>query len=441
MPKPEEVFRGRFEFRRELGRGGMGEVHLAWDAYRQREVAVKLTRLKAMEDAEDGQRLRRMWVNETRLAGRLKHPYIVELHEAGTADGYGYLVMEYVDGGTLKQHAAPGRLLGFDAVIEIVYKVCSALDYATKLGLLHRDVKPANVMLKADGTVKVTDFGTAYFTEADETQVFDVGTLPYMPPEHFKRRPPTVQSDIYATGVMAYQLLTGALPFEANSYESLIYQKLYGDFTPLEQRRRDIPPDLRFAVHRAIHKDVEVRYADWSQFSDALALALPQLGLPRETRFDSARFQVLRGLAFFAEFAGAQLWETVHLSTWLYRAGGEPVFLEGSRGRDIYVVTSGEVVVSRRGVELNRLATGECFGEVAYLDEGADERTASVSAAVGTVLLQIDAEALRGASAALQAAFARAFMRVMVARLKRADARFLEAAAARGRAETGRGLS
>ncbi len=422
----EEQLSGRFEFRRELGRGGMGEVHLAHDKFHQRDVAVKLARLRAMEGAEDGQRLRRMWLNETRLAGRLHHPHIVEIHESGVAGEFGYLVMEYVDGVTLRHHVARDRLLPIHAVIEIVYKVCDALDYANRQGLLHRDIKPANVMMAADGAVKITDFGTAYFTEADETQVFDVGTLPFMPPEHFKRRAPTLQSDIYAVGVMAYQLLTAALPFEAGSHESLIYQKLYGDFIPLEKRRRDISPDLRFAVHRAMHKDIEVRYPAWRDFAEALALAQPELELPREMQFDSARFKVLRGLAFFSVFADEQIWEAVHISTWLYRSPGEDVFVEGSAGRNIHVITNGEVAVLRDGIELNRLHTGECFGEIAFLDEEVHLRTATVRALVATVLLEIDADALRQSSAGLQAAFARAFMRVMVGRVRHADRRYLD---------------
>ena len=425
---PGEAFRSRFELRRELGRGGMGEVHLAYDTYRQREVAIKLARLQAMEDADD-QRLRKMWLNETRLAGRLQHPYIVEIYEAGVTDVHGYLVMEYVEGGTLKQYTTRGKLLEFNAVIEILYKVCNALDYAAKMGLLHRDIKPANIMLTADGTVKVTDFGTCYQTDADETQVFDVGTLPFMPPEHFKRRPPTVQSDIYAVGVMAYQLLTGTLPFNANSQESLIYQKLYEDFVPLDQRRHEVPPELRFVVHRAIQKDVALRYTTWADFSDALSLALPELALPRETQFDSARYKVLKELPFFADFSDEQLWETVHLSTWLYKSKADVVFEAGSPGRNVYVITNGEVAVSRDGIELSRLQTGACFGEVAYLDDTAAARTATVTALMGTVLLEIEAESLRQASVGLQAAFARAFMRVMVGLIKRADARYLQAMA------------
>jgi serine/threonine protein kinase len=431
MNSTDDTFRSRFEIRRELGRGGMGEVHLAWDTYHQREVAVKLVKLAAMDDPDVGPRLRKMWVNETRLAGKLKHPYIVETYEAGVSGEHGYLVLEYVEGASLRNHVAHSQLLAFDAVVEILYKVCSALDYANTLGLLHRDIKPANVMLRADGMVKVTDFGTVYFTNSDETQVFDVGTLPFMPPEHFKRRPPTIQSDIYAVGVMAYQLLTGTLPFTAGSYDTMIRQKLKEDFTPIDVRRKDIPPELRFVVHRAIHKDVEVRFSNWTDFSDALAMAQPGLALPRETQFDSSRFKALKGIAFFSAFSDVELWETVHLSNWLHKEQDEIVFAEGETGRNIYVITSGGVVIEREGTELNRLGSGECFGEIAFLDEASQRRTASVRAAGSVVLLEIDADALRQSSVNLQAAFAHAFMRVMVQRIRHADRRYLEVMAGR----------
>ena len=181
-PEAADAFRSRFEFKKELGKGGMGEVYLAHDAYSQRDVAIKIAKLAMLEDPDVGARVKKMWLNETRLAGKLRHPYIVEIHEAGVAEDFGYLVMEYVEGGTLRPHTRAGNLLPVETVIEIIYKVCNALEYATTLGLLHRDIKPANVMLTADNTVKVMDFGTAYFTQSDETQVFDVGTLPYMPP-------------------------------------------------------------------------------------------------------------------------------------------------------------------------------------------------------------------------------------------------------------------
>ena len=426
------AFRSRFEIRKELGKGGMGEVHLAYDAFHQREVAIKIAKLQLMEDPEVGARAKKMWLNETRLAGKLRHPYIVEIYEAGVAKDFGYIVMEYVAGDTLRPHTRAGKLLPVETVIEILYKVCNALDYAHRIGLLHRDIKPANIMLAADGTVKVMDFGTAYFTQADETQVFDVGTLPYMPPEHFKKRPPTVQSDIYAVGVMAYQLLSGTLPFNANSFQEMIHEKLHESFVPLETRRKDLPPEVRFAVHRAIHPEPEIRYTAWQAFCDDLALALPaQAERSREVDFETARFDTLRKLPFFANFADAQLWETIQISAWRDVPEATTIFEMGDPSGSIYVLAKGDVVVLRDGVTLNRLGPGECFGELAYLDEQKPVRSASVRSRTALVLVEIDTESLKQASEALQAAFTHAFMQVMVRRIRHADKRTLDVLAGR----------
>ena len=426
MTSSQELFGSRFEIRGRLGEGGMGEVHLAYDAFRQREVAIKRANMQLLDDPEVGDRMRKMWMNETRLAGKLNHPHIVEVFEAGTTEGFGYLVMEYVAGGTLKLHARPDALLPIEQVIEHVYKVCNALDYANKLGLLHRDIKPANIMLTQDQTVKVADFGTAYFSKSDETQVFDVGTLPYMPPEHFRDWPPNVQLDIYAVGVVAYQLLTGSLPFTADTFDGLLKQKLAGEYVSVEERRKDIPSALRFVVHRAIHPDPQIRYSSWQAFCDDLRNALPQLDRPNEVLFDTARFDALRRLPFFTGFPDTKLWETIHLSVWRDFREGEMVFEEGSAGDSVFLIARGEVVISRNGATLNTLGSGECIGEIAFLDETNHTRSATVRALSPLLLIEISAEGLRNASAELQAAFSRAFIRIMLERIRHADQRFLD---------------
>jgi serine/threonine protein kinase len=425
-PEAADAFRSRFEFKKELGKGGMGEVYLAHDAYTQRDVAIKLAKLAMLEDPDVGSRVKKMWLNETRLAGKLRHPHIVEIYEAGVAEDFGYLVMEYVDGGTLRAHTRPGALLPVESVIEITYKVCNALEYANTLGLLHRDIKPANVMLSSDGTVKVMDFGTAYFTQSDETQVFDVGTLPYMPPEHFKKRSPTLQSDLYAVGVMAYQMLAGALPFNASSFHELIEEKMRENFVPIETRRKDLAAEVRFAVHRAIHRDPEIRYGSWQAFCEDLALALPQVSRSREVQYESARFDLLGKLSFFAGFADAQLWETVHISRWHDIAESAIIFEEGQAGNSVYVIAKGDVVITRDGVTLNRLGPGECFGELAYLDEERPLRSATVRSRSPLVLIEIEVDTIQQSTESLQVAFNRALMKVMARRIRHSDKRMLE---------------
>ena len=417
MPTPNETFRNRFVMKNVLGRGATGEVHLAYDNFLQRDVALKLTRINQFDHNDDGARNRRMWLNETRLAGKLKHPFIVQLIEAGSADEFDYLVMEYVAGGTLKQHTSFDKLLPLDRVVDILFKVCNALDYAHKMGVLHRDIKPSNILLCADGSVKVSDFGSAFLTNSDLTQVDTVGTLPFMAPEHFRQSRPTMQSDVYAVGVMAYQLLTGILPFTAKTSEELVYQKLEGEALPLEKRRQDIPQLLRFAVHRAMHADKELRYNAWKDLCDDLATAFPEKARLDEVRFDSSRFKILRNLPFFSSFTDTEVWEVVGICQWKEKTKGQIIVKEGEASNSLYFIISGQALVSKQGAEVNRIGNGDCFGEMAYLDSVRQVRLATVIPLTDIKLVEIDEAALLQASSSFQASFAKAFLNLMVTRL------------------------
>jgi eukaryotic-like serine/threonine-protein kinase len=417
MVNHNEAFRNRFVMKQALGRGATGEVHLAFDNYLQREVALKLTRLNQFDLNDDGARNRRMWLNETRLAGKLKHPFIVEVIEAGSTDEFDYLVMEHVPGGTLKQHTTFDKLLSLDRVVDILFKVCNALDYAHKMGVLHRDIKPSNILLCDDNSVKVSDFGSAFLVNSDLTQVDTVGTLPFMAPEHFRQSRPTMQSDVYAVGVMAYQLLTGMLPFTAKTSEELVYQKLQGEALPLENRRQDIPQLLRFAVHRAMHADKDLRYNSWKDFCDDLATAFPQKSRLDEVRFDSSRFKILRSLAFFSGFTDTEVWEMVGISHWQEKTKGNNLVKEGEPSSSLYFIISGQALVSKQGVEVSRMSNGDCFGEIAYLDAVRHVRLATVTALTTMNVVEIDELSLLQASNGFQACFAKAFLNLMVARL------------------------
>ena len=425
MANQTENFRNRFTMKKELGKGATGVVYLAFDNFLQKDVALKLTQLSLFEDDEEGARNHRMWINETRLAGKLQHPFIVHVIESGNSDEFDYLVMEYVPGGTLKQYASADNLLPLDRLVDILYKVCNALDYANKMGVLHRDIKPSNILLGDDNSVKISDFGSAFLLNSDLTQVDTVGTLPFMAPEHFRQSRPTIQSDIYAVGVMAYQLLTGTLPFNANSKDALIYQKLHGEAIPLENRRQDIPQALRFAVHRAMHPDKDHRYTSWKEFCDDLATAIPQIKRPDETRFDSSLFGTIRNLPFFSNFSDVEVWETVGLSKYQLCKPAEHVVQEGEVSSSFYIILEGDAIVTKSGVELSKLTQGDCFGEIAYLDEVRHIRLATVTAGGAVKLIQIQGDALIQASDRLQACFAKAFLNLMVARLGAANRRLL----------------
>ena len=416
----------RFEFVRALGTGGMAEVYLCIDRFHQRQVALKM--MRAIEHpTEEQARIEHLWVNEMRLAGRLKHPYILEIYEAGHEADRSFLVMEYLAGGTLASHTQPHTLLEIPRVADVIFKVCHALEYANTEGLLHRDIKPANVLLAADGTPKVSDFGAVFLTGSDETQVIGVGTLPFMPPEHFEGAEPSVQTDIYATGVMAYYLLSGFYPHLADTHAAMIYEKLHGQPVPLENRRPGVPLALRNAIATAIHRDRNQRFQSWRAFRAALSAAFPEIREDAAVSNESARFEALRSLPFFGRFSETEMWEAVRLGTRQSFEAGKEVIEEGADDRTVYVVETGELEVMHKGVRIGRIAAGEGFGEIAFIEGSDRPRSASVRAVIPTQVVTFSAEALNKASGGLQASFGRAIVRLLVQRLIHSNDRYVAA--------------
>lgn len=416
-----EKFGHRFEIRRKLGSGASARVYLAFDIYAQREVALKIANQNLFIEDEGEALNRKMWLNETRLVGKLQHPFIVQIYEAGSADEHDYMVMEFMPGGTLDQFTSFGKMLPCDRLVDMLYKVCNALDYANKMGVLHRDIKPANILLGADGNVKVSDFGAAFLMNSESTQIDSVGTLAYMAPELFKKATPTIQTDIYALGAMAYQLLTGKYPFEIDSYESHIYQKLQGEMLPLEHARADIPQSLRFAIHRALHRDRNVRYSSWKALCDDLTASMPHLPTHNEVQFDSARFEFFRKLPFFSDFSDTEIWETVGISSLFGCEAGECLVREGDEGSSMFIIASGEASVTKGSTELGIMHAEDFFGEIAYIKETQQSRSATVTAITTMEVVEIRGAALHHASVELQARFSKALLKLLVNRIENSN--------------------
>ena len=422
------AFASRFELKESLGEGGMGAVFRAHDNYRDRDVAIKVALHEAAVSDETDSRLRKLWINETRLAGKLRHPYIVELLEAGDVGAFSYLAMEVVDGGSLSAHVKADRLLPVERVIDAVFKVARALEYANTLGLLHRDIKPANVLLTRDKQPKVSDFGSAFVSGSENTQVLDVGTLPFVPPEQLAGESPNLQADIYATGVMAYQLLTGALPFSTESQARMVYHKMQEDPIPIDSRRADLMPGLRDAVHRDLHRDPKVRYGTRSELCDELARLMPELNADQPSVPESELYGQLKSLAFFERFGETETWEAARIGQAHRVVQGEVIFREGSPGASVHVLLSGRLEVTRKGVRLATIEAGDCFGELAFVEAPHHIRSATVTASADAVFVEFGVEAVGWASAEMQAALSRSIMAALVARLHHADARYLSQA-------------
>lgn len=423
-PLPKRI--GKYEVVRVLGEGATSTVYLCRDNYANRDVAVKVVAQRALENLGNNKVALHLFTTEASLAGQLHHPHIVQILDAAVDDNNAYIVMEYVEGGTLARFTRPDNLLDIGDIIEIGYKCAAALDYASQQGIIHRDIKPANIMLKANNDVKVTDFGSAAIPRMDITVIDGIGTPAYMSPEQHLNKPLNHQTDIYALGVVLFMLLTGRPPFKADNIAGLTYLMLNSKPPLPSEFRREIPTELDMIVIRALQRDPEHRYLTWAQFIDDLAsLMRGVVVLPKKGVFETERFNTLRKLAFFADFPDANLWEAMRFSEWVSVAKGQMILREGEPGDYFAIIVKGEVRVTRKRRPLALLKAGECLGEMACLGSPGTLRTADVTAIGEVQLLKVPVTAYRQATDACRASFEHVFLRVLVARLAQANARIV----------------
>jgi eukaryotic-like serine/threonine-protein kinase len=188
---------GKYPVVRKLGEGATSEVYLCSDPFNLREVAVKVAFPESFQDPARGKAYRKLFLTEAKLAGKLQHPHICQVYDAVADEKLHYLVMEYVDGGTLEKYCTPDALLPVERAVEVVFKCTRALDFAHKLGVTHRDIKPANILHTGETDVKISDFGAALIASGETTQVAGVGSPAFMSPEQVKDHPLDHRTDIY----------------------------------------------------------------------------------------------------------------------------------------------------------------------------------------------------------------------------------------------------
>ncbi|MDZ7735849.1 MAG: serine/threonine-protein kinase [Gammaproteobacteria bacterium] len=213
---------GKYEILRQIGRGSMGIVYEGYDPYEDRKVAVKVALADSLRDKEVGPRYRKMFFNEAHTAGRLRHPNIVQIYDAGVDGDSCYIVMELIEGAdTLRSYCRTSTMLPYKRVVEIIFVCAKALDYAHRKGVIHRDIKPTNILLTQDGEVKIGDFSIAHLMTADTANTLPtgfVGSPRYMSPEQVQEDTIANQTDLFSLGIIMYELLTGNHPFAADSF-------------------------------------------------------------------------------------------------------------------------------------------------------------------------------------------------------------------------------
>ncbi len=420
LPVPDKI--GKYAIVNEVGHGTTGTVYLAHDPDFRRDVAIKVYTVASDDDAQRARIARKMFFNEARMVGMLQHPNILPIFDSGEEGGKYYVVMEHVQRArTLEAYCRPDNLLHVEDVVKIVFKSARALHYAHRRGVIHRDVKPSNIMLTNDNDVRIIDFGIALLADAEVSKIEGIAGSPsYMSPEQVQGHELTPASDLYSLGAVMYELLTGFRPFRASSLAKLLNQITYSTPAPIHTLRAGIPEELEEVVAIALQKDPARRHASGAAMAEHLTRVYQALKAQWDGTDRPDRFDTLRRLSFFHDFSHAEIREILRASEWREYGWGDEIVREGDTDDRFYVVVAGRVRVERHGRLLGHLRDGDCFGETGYV-AGA-RTTAGIRADEAVTVLSVSATLLEQASAECQLRFNKVFLRALIRRLQGAGA-------------------
>ena len=413
---PERI--GKYVVINEVGQGSSGRVYLSHDPYYGRDVAIKVYNNEPGEDEQKARVTRKMFFNEAQMMGRLQHPNILPIYDAGEEGGSYYVVTEHIHGArTLAAYCKPDNLLRVDDVVEIIFKCAKALHYAHSRGVIHRDVKPSNIMLTLDNDVRIIDFGIALVKDSDVSRIEGIAGSPsYMSPEQVQSAEITAQSDLYSIGAVTYELLTGFRPFRANSLSKLLHQIVYATPPPIHTLRSDISEELEELVARSLQKKPEDRFANGLELAGKLTQVFQTLRAQNDKIDKQERFNALRTLEFFHDFSHSEIWEILRASEWRTYEPTDEIIREGEMDDRFYIIVEGEVAVQSGRRETGTIGAGQGFGETSYV-RGA-RRTATIAAKSKVTLLRVSSTLLEQASSSCQLRFNKVFLRSLIERLQ-----------------------
>jgi CHASE2 domain-containing sensor protein/tRNA A-37 threonylcarbamoyl transferase component Bud32 len=265
----EKPMLGRYQIEREIGKGAMGAVYLGKDPKISRVVAIKTMALSQEFEEDELAEVKQRFFREAETAGRLTHPNIVTIYDAGEEHDLAYIAMEFLKGTDLTKYIKADTLLPIKQVLKLIQRAAEGIDYAHQFNVVHRDIKPANIMWDPEtDSLKITDFGIARITDSSKTKTGMVlGTPSYMSPEQLAGKKVTGQSDIFSLGVMLFQMVTGKLPFTGDSRASLMYKIANEEHPSPESINSKTPRCVSFIINRAMAKDVEKRYQRGKQMA------------------------------------------------------------------------------------------------------------------------------------------------------------------------------
>lgn len=418
---------GKYTMQRELGRGSSGTVYQAHDPFSDIEVAIKVYYPDDQLESSQASIQSKIFFNEAHMAGQLKHPNILPIHDAGEEDGQRYVVMDFLpDSVPLGKYTRSDNLLPMEKVVEIFFSAAKALDYSHRNGVVHRDIKPANILMNARGHTLIVDFGIAKSSKQPNSElVGSIGTPRYMSPEQVRGEDVNHQTDLYSMGVTIYELLTGMSPFYAASLKDLTHKILNEDPVPPSQYRVDVPEILDRVVMRCLKKDLRKRYKSGLDIAGDLAYIFDEINEATQELDEDSRVKLTRRLKFFEKFTDVELREIIRNGQWRNLASGRNIVTEGELDDSFFVLVSGEVSVWKGDTELGVLREGDCFGEMGF--GGRIKRTATIRARGTVDLLVLSATSIERANKDVQLKFHQVFVHTLIERLAKSNERLLAA--------------
>lgn len=430
---------GRYRVEEVLGRGLSGVVYRGFDTAIERVVAIKCLRTELLEISNEKSDIRiDTLLEEAKLVGLLNHPHITAVFDMGNAEGVPYIVMEYVLGETLKSVLAKTRTdpASVPQVLSFIVMVARALHYVHQRGILHGDIKPANIIVTPQGTPKIMDFGVARRSHSHKPTFALVGgsvfgTPGYIAPEQLSEKEIDARADVFSLGVVAYEWLAGKKPFQGDSIEAIHQAMLHHRPTSLAELG-DFDPELSAAIDHALARDRDQRFDSADSLADALEICqerwfkqsanphLPSLADGSET----ISFPRLRGRnVLFADFSEEEFASVMKMSRRETYEAGETIIQEGAGGSTMYLVLKGRVSIRKMSglqpMEIKLISSGECFGEMAVISQM--PRSATVVALQPTEVIAISGAVLRSGNQVVCTKLYRNIASLLAERIRQKD--------------------
>jgi len=416
---------GRYKIEDQIGEGTYGVVYRAQDPLLKRDVAIKIPKINT-NSSEKTMELGKAFYHEAQIAGNFTHTNIVTVFDVGRDNGIDYLVMEFVPGRAVNDYYNDtGGIDNVEECLDIIHKCCVALDFIHFHGIIHRDIKPGNIIYnRPQGLVKLTDFSISHYLE-DKEFAKSAGTLPYMSPEHFlEARDITPLTDIFALGCTMYKMLSGKWPFTGDKTETLVNRILYENPTPLWEFRPSIPKEICAIVDKAMAKQDADRYQSALEFARDLKLAHNNLILERTKRTASVMwpseleyYTDFRQNDWFRYFSPGQIQQLLQIGTVKEVGNGQTIITEGEVSQEFFLLIDGSVMVMKKGVNISLLENGACFGDTSLLGEST-QRTASVKAVGNVTLWSINSNQIENLSAENRASLFKTLLGISMERLE-----------------------